>query len=392
MSVTVAAAHSIPLCVPHMTGTEFKYLRECIDTNFVSSVGPFVARFERQVADYVDSRYAVATVNGTAALHLGLLVVGVEPDDEVIVSTLTFIAPVNAIRYVGAYPVFIDADRHTWQLDPDRLADFLRHECDFSRGVLRNRRTGRRIRALLPVNIVGHSVDWDSVGSIAREYGLPIVEDATESLGARYNGTPTGRFGSVACFSFNGNKLITTGGGGMLVTDDSALGERARYLSTTAKDDDVEFIHGAVGYNYRLTNIQAAVGCAQMEHVDAFVSRKREIAARYAEALSIPGITPMREPPGVQSAFWMYTVLVEEREFGMDSRRLLAELGQRSIQTRPLWQPAHMSPAHRDVSAGARCPVAEWLNRTALSLPCSVGLTAQDQEAVTSAILQLRRG
>jgi perosamine synthetase len=380
------AAGEIPLCVPEIRGNEWAYVKECLDTNFVSSVGAFVTRFEDMIARYVGAPHAVATVNGTAALHVALLLAGVEAGDEVLVSTLTFIAPVNAIRYVGAWPVFVDAEPCYWQMDVAKAVDFLDRGCEWRAGELRNRATGRRVKAVVPVHILGHPVDMTPLLDAARRYGLVVVEDATESLGARYDGRMVGQLGDMACFSFNGNKLITTGGGGMLVTADEARARRAKYLTTQAKDDALEFVHGAVGYNYRLTNLQAALGCAQLELVDEYVAAKRRIAERYREGLSgVAGLSPMREAPWAESVFWLSSVLVDEGAFGMGSRALLRHLEQAGIQTRPLWQPGHLSPAHRG-SFATDCSTAERLNRDALSLPCSVGLTDDAQSRVIEAV------
>lgn len=379
----------VPLCEPALLGNEWAYVRECLDTGWVSSVGAFVDRFEKAVADAVGAAHAVATVNGTAALHTALLVAGVEPDDEVLVSTLTFIAPANAVRYVGAWPVFVDAQPDTWQMDPQRVADFLRRDCVWRDGALRNRATGRRVRAVLPVHVLGHPVDLDPILEAARSFELAIVEDATESLGAVYRGRPVGRLGDIACFSFNGNKLITTGGGGMIVTDRPDLAARARYLTTQAKDDPVEYVHHAVGYNYRLTNVQAALGVAQMERFAQCIAAKRRIAARYVEALAeLPGLTPMPAASWAESVYWLYTVLIDRRGSGLSSREVLARLAARKIQTRPLWQPLHRSPAHpgAPVLGGG---VAERLHRDALSLPCSVGLAPEDQDQVIQQLTEI---
>ena len=385
-----AEAGGIALCVPEIRGNEWTYVKECLDTNFVSSVGPFVDRFERLVAEYLGARHAVATVNGTAALHIALLVAGIEPDDEVLVSALTFIAPVNAIRYVGAWPVFIDAEPDYWQMDSARVAWFLQRECEWRHDELRNRTTGRRVRAIMPVHILGHPVDSDPMLDLAKTFDLAVIEDATESLGARYRGRMVGRLGHVACLSFNGNKLITTGGGGMVVTDNAEWAQRARYLTTQAKDDPLEFIHGEVGFNYRLTNIQAALGVAQMEQLDDFIAAKRQIAATYAAALQdVAGITPMPEAAWASSVFWLYTVLVNESEYGISARQLLGRLAACDIQTRPLWQPVNRSPAHR-TPVETHCPVAERVNRLALSLPCSVGLTPDQHARVLAAIRDAR--
>ncbi len=381
-----AAEGTIPLCVPEIRGNEWKYIKECLDTNWVSSVGPFVDRFERELAGYVGTKYAVATCNGTAALHIALLVAGVQPNDEVLVSTLTFIAPANAIRYVGAWPVFMDAEPDYWQMDPEKVVDFLEKECQWRNGALYNKTTGRRVKALLPVHILGHPVDMDPILEVARKYNLVVIEDATESLGAKYKERMVGTLGDIACFSFNGNKIITTGGGGMIVTDNEAWVRKAKYLSTQAKDDPVEYIHNEIGYNYRLTNIQAAMGCAQLEQLEDYITAKRRIAADYTEALqNVPGITSMCEADWAFSIFWIYTVLVDAARYGMSSRALLRKFGGAGIQTRPLWQPAHRSPAHVQCQA-YHCYVAERLNRDALSLPCSIGLTIAEQQGVVNSV------
>jgi perosamine synthetase len=377
---------TIPLCEPDLRGNEWAYIKECLDTNWVSSVGPFVDRFERSVATYVGAQYGVATVTGTAALHIALLVVGVQPDDEVLVSTLTFIAPANAIRYCGAWPVFIDAEPHHWQMDPEQVADFLGRECCWVNGALHNKTTRRRVRAILPVHILGHPVDMDPILHLARTYNLTVIEDATESLGAQYKGGMVGHLSDIGCFSFNGNKTITTGSGGMLVTDNADWACKAKYLTTQAKDNAVEYIHYEVGYNYRLTNLQAAMGCAQMERLEAHIAAKRCIATTYTAALrQVPGLTPLPEAPWAFSTFWLYTVLVDQERYGLDRQSLMRHLAEDGMQTRPLWQPLHRSPAHHS-NVPRLCPIAERLQRTALSLPCSVHL-ASDQYRIITAIL-----
>lgn len=387
---TPAAADVIPLIVPEIRGNEWKYVKECLDTNWVSSVGSYVDRFEKMVAERAGTKYAIATVNGTAALHIALMLAGVEADDEVLVSSLTFIAPANAIRYLGAWPVFIDAEARYWQIDPEGVIDFLEDRCHWDGHILRNRQTGRRVKAILPVHILGHPVDLDPILSVAAKYSLPVIEDATEGLGALYRGKSLGGIGQVGCFSFNGNKIITTGGGGMLVTNNAEWAARAKYMTTQAKDDPIEYVHNAVGYNYRLTNLLAAMGCAQMEQLDAFVEAKRQIAGRYQESLAtLTGILVPEEAEWASSTFWMYTVLIDDKKSHINSRELLRELAAQKIQTRPLWQPIHRSLAH-DASASPSCPNSEALYRQAISLPCSVGLTPSDQgrviEALTNAL------
>jgi len=382
----VSAEGTIPLSVPEIKGNEWKYVKECLDTNWVSSVGPFVSRFEQMLAEYVDAKHAVATVNGTAALHVALLVSGIKPEEEVLVPALTFIAPANAVRYAGAWPVFIDVEPEHWQLDPQKVRDFIDQQCHSTEGKLINKSSGRRIHAILPVHVLGHPCDMDALFKIAREFELAVVEDATECLGAKYKNRKVGSESDVACFSFNGNKIITTGGGGMIVTSNPEWAERARYLTTQAKDDPFAYVHNEVGFNYRLTNIQAAIGCAQMEQLERFVDRKREIAATYDRELqNVSGISFMKEASWALSTSWLYTVLIDERKYGLDSRALLERLNQNGIQSRPLWQPMHRSPAHKD-SQSFNVRVADALHRDGVSLPCSVGLTDVDQARVISTI------
>ena len=384
----IGSPGTIPLSVPFLGGNEWKYVKECLDTNWVSSVGSFVDRFERLVAEAVGVSHAVATVNGTAALHIALQLAGVGPDDEVVMSDLTFIAPANAVRYLGAWPVFIDAEPRYWQLDPQKLHDFLRHECALSNGAVRNRHTGRRIAAILPVHILGQTCEIEAIVREADAFGIPVIEDATESLGASRGGKASGSFGALGCFSFNGNKILTTGGGGMVVTNDAQLAGRARYLTTQAKDDPLEFVHGEVGYNYRLVNVLAAIGVAQMERLSAHVAEKRAIAGRYEQAFRrIAGLSCPAEPENAFSTFWLYSILLDEALAGTSSRALLKHLESRGIQARPLWQPMHLSPAHRG-SYAVDCSVAERLNREALSIPCSVGLSESDQGRVVDAVTE----
>jgi len=377
----------IPLCVPEISGNERAYIKDCLDTNWVSSVGAFVNSFEKMLAEYVGTKYAVATTSGTAALHIALLVAGVQQDDEVLISTLTFIAPANAIRYVGAWPAFIDAEPQYWQMDPQQVVDFLENKCKWRHGALFNKITHRRVRAIIPVHILGHPCDMDPILEIARKYNLRVIEDAAESLGAQYKGLMVGHLSDISCFSFNGNKIITTGGGGMLVTDNEAWARKARYLTTQAKDNAIEYIHNEIGYNYRLTNIQAAMGCAQLEQLDSFIKSKRRIAATYTEVLKdIAGIETMPQASWAKSTYWMFTILFNSTERKNGSRKILNALNESKIQTRPLWQPMHLSSAHKG-SQHSPCPVAERLNRDALSLPCSIGISDDELQFVIDALI-----
>ncbi|HBH00779.1 MAG: aminotransferase DegT [Elusimicrobia bacterium GWA2_69_24] len=368
----------IPLSVPSLKGNELKYVTECIETEWVSSAGPFVTRFERDVARYLEIPSAVACINGTAALHTALLLTGVGPEDEVVVPTLTFIAPVNAVRYVGAHPVFMDCD--DWlNLDAEKLAEFLARECEPGDRGLVNRASGRRVAAVLVVHVFGHPARLAPLLGLARQFRLPLIEDATEALGSTYEGWDgarryAGTLGDVGCLSFNGNKLVTTGGGGMLLTRDAAVAERARYLTTQAKDDGERFVHHEVGYNYRLTNVQAAIGCAQLERVEEFIRIKRENFAAYRRCLAdVPGLRLIEEPPGTRSNYWHYTLVVDEDRYGQSADTLRRRLAERAIETRPIWELNHRQRPYRDCHA-YRIEKAVRYHARSVNLPCSVGL------------------
>ncbi len=378
----------IPLSEPELSGREWTYVKQCLDTGWVSSAGPFVQRFEEQMAELIGVRYAVATSSCTAALHMALKVAGVEPEDEVLVPSLTFVASANAVRHANAWPVFIDAEPNYWQLDARLAEEFLRRRCRSKGGALVNKGSGRRVRAIMPVHVLGHPVDCDAVCEVARRYGLPIVEDAAESIGARYKDRMVGSHGDIACFSFNGNKTITTGGGGMIVTDNEQWAARARYLTTQAKDDPLEYVHAEVGYNYRLSNVLAAIGCAQLEGLEQAVQAKRRIAEHYRQSLgSIEGICVFEEAPEAYCGYWMSAVLVDAPRFGMSSRELCSYLETHGIQTRPLWQPMHAIGAYQECES-IITGVADRLAEGGLCLPCSAGMSDQDLHRVTQAIHQ----
>ncbi len=381
----------IPLAVPNISGREWEYVKEALDTGWVSSAGLHVEAFEEEFARATGASRAIAVASGTAALHLSLLAVGVRPGDEVVMPSLTFIAPANAVRYVGAFPAFVDVDERYWQMDAGALRRYLEDDCAPGDDGPVSKHTDRPVRAVLPVDILGHPVDLSAIADVAHEFGLAIVEDATESLGAQYRGVELGSITSPTCFSFNGNKLITTGGGGMVTTDDAEQAGRIRHLSTQAKDDELRYQHGEVGFNYRLTNVQAAIGRAQLERLDEFVAKKRAIANRYDAAFrSVPGIDMQPEAPWARSASWLSTALVDVRLTRGDPAVISIELDASGIQTRPLWEPLHRSAAHRD-SYHAPCPVADAVHARALSLPCSTSLTDEDQERVIGALTSLVR-
>jgi perosamine synthetase len=375
----------IPLAVPYLHGNEQRYLEECIRTNWVSYVGPFVSRFETEFAKAVGSAHAVAVNSGTAALHVGLLGVGVRPGDLVLVPDLTFIAPANAVRYCGADPVFIGVTRATWQLDVALIERYLLERCEIRDGTTRHKTSGRRVAAIVPVDLLGHAVDMDPLVALAKRGGIAIVEDATETLGGTYRGRSVGTLGEVGCFSFNGNKIITSGGGGMITTDDRERARRMKYLSTQARDDAKEYVHESIGFNYRLTSLQAAVGLAQLEMLDEHVRRKREIAGRYsAELGDVPGVTLPAQAPWAASTYWLYTILVDHPA-RRTSRELIADLAAEQIEARPLWAPLHEQRPYRNAEA-FEVGTSRWLYERAVSLPCSVGLAESDQARVIATV------
>ncbi len=376
----------IPVAVPCFRGREWEYLKQCLDTNWVSSAGPFVERFEQVMAEYTGTAHAVAVSSGTAALHTALMVAGIKPDDEVLVSDFTFIAPANAIRHAGAWPVFIDASADTWQMDPDLVYRFLSENCVRQGNRTINRQTGRTVSAIIPVHILGHPVDMDPIMDLAAQYDLIIIEDAAESLGATYGSRQVGSMGKFGCFSFNGNKLITSGGGGMLVTDDLHLARKARHITSQAKMAALDFRHDEVGYNYRLTNIQAALGLAQLEQVDEFLAAKRAIAAVYTLALGdVPGISTMPRAPWADSTWWLYTILVDPKKYGHTNLQLMQMLKAEGISTQARWQPLHETEAHKGAQAVVN-GVSKDLHLRALTLPCSVNLKTEQAYRISKLI------
>ena len=371
----VAIKNMIPLSEPEISGNEWKYIKECLDTGWVSSVGKYVTQFEEMIANYVETKYAVATVNGTSALHISLLSCGVQPDDEVIVPTLTFIAPVNVVRYCGAHPVFMDCDIDTLCIDVQKVIDFLDNECEQQRdGYTYNKRSGRRISAIIPVHIFGHPVDMDVLFEFCEKNHINIIEDATESLGSQYGERKTGSFGIIGCFSFNGNKIITTGGGGMVVTDDKNLTNKIRHLTTQAKKDPFEYDHNEIGYNYRLTNIQAAMGVAQMERLEEFIEIKRKNAIIYKELLSnTEDVKFLWEKAWAKSNFWFYTVKVQRDH----KKPLMNSLLARNIQIRPIWKLIHTLPMYKDCFTYQIQNAVDSYERC-INLPCSVSLKEEE--------------
>ncbi|MEZ5031463.1 MAG: LegC family aminotransferase [Saprospiraceae bacterium] len=372
----------IPLSIPHLSGNEWNYVKECLDTGWVSSAGAFVERFESEVAKYVESPYAIAAINGTGALHIALQLMDVQQGDYVIVPDLTFVASCNAIRYTGADPLLMDIDPETWQLDLDLLENFLQEQTIRNQdGTCRFRRDDRIIRAIMPVHVLGNMVDMHRLMALARKHGLAVVEDATEALGSTCQGQHAGTFGDMGCFSFNGNKIITTGGGGMIVTNDQKLAKRAKHLTTQAKVSTEEYIHDEIGYNYRLVNILAAIGVAQMEQLPSFVLHKQEMDAYYRRHLAGVGDIEFQQiSSGISSNGWLFTVRTRRM------RELLHFLNEQGVQSRPFWMPMHQLPMFASSPYIQTGNQADQVYQTALSIPSSTQLQETDWARVVETI------
>lgn len=363
-----------PLHEPRFFGNEQQYVRDCIASTFVSSVGAYVERFERDLAGFTGARRAVAVVNGTAALHVALRLAGVLPEDEVIMPALTFVATANAVHYVGATPHFADSSEDTLGIDPVALRDWLKHSAEVTGWGARNRKTGRQIRALLPMHTFGHPCDLDGLLSVAFDYKLAVVEDAAESLGSYYHGRHVGTFGLLGALSFNGNKIITTGGGGAILTNDDHLADYAKHLTTTAKvANRWEFVHDEIGYNFRMPNINAALGCAQLEQVQEFLDSKRRLTMRYLDAMAtVPMARLVQEPIGSVSNYWLQTLLLDKSMCEHRDEILLAT-NEAGFMTRPSWRLMHRLVPYQDCPR-APLSTAESIVERAINLPSSAGL------------------
>jgi perosamine synthetase len=359
----------LPVAAPSLGERELRYVSECVLSGWVSSAGSFVTRFEEMFAGFCGTQHAVALNNGTAALHLALLALGVGPGDEVIVPAFTFVATANAVTYTGATPVFVDSAPDTWTIDPALVEQVVTP----------------RTKAIIPVHVYGHPADMDPLLELARDHHLAVVEDAAEAHGARYRGRPVGSLGDIGIFSFYGNKIVTTGEGGMCVTDRDDIAQRLRVLRNHGMTSPGRYWHERLGFNYRLTNLQAAVGVAQMERIDEILAAKRAIGAAYAQALrSVPGVLLQQEAEWAASVCWLVSVLVDEEELGVGRDRLVAELGE-DADTRPLFTPLHRQPIYvRD--GGPALPVAERLGATGLSLPSAVDLRGNEIQRVVDRI------
>lgn len=371
------------LSAPNICGNEWKYVKECLDTGWVSSVGSYVNKFEQMLAQYTGAKYAVATSSGTTALHISLLLAGVKSGDYVIAPNITFIASLNSIIYTGARPILMDVDLYNWQIDLNLLEQFL-HTNTFinDQGESCYKNDGKRIAAIMPVHVLGYTCNIDRLLEICKTYNLTIVEDATEALGSFYNGKHPGTFGQLGCISFNGNKIITTGGGGMILTNDEFLARRAKHLTTQAKADSFEYYHDEVGYNYRLVNVLAAIGVAQMELLPEFVEKKQSIAHRYKTALAdIGDITFQVSVEKLVANDWLFTMKSNRQ------KELLERLNKASLQSRPFWVPMNRLPMFQNDIFYQTDDISKKLYDTCLSIPCSTQMSIQEQEQVIDEII-----
>lgn len=373
--------HRVYLSPPHMSPRERELLLDAFDSNWVAPLGPHVDAFEREFAQKMGIPNAVALSSGTAALHIAMQLIGVQAEDEVLTSSLTFAATANAITYLGARPVFIDSEASSWNMDPSRLEEAIRD----------GKRRGKLPKTVVVVDLYGQCADYNSIGAICHRDGIPVIEDAAEALGAYYNGTPAGRFGAFGCFSFNGNKIITTSGGGMLVTEDAEAARMARFLATQARDPAPHYEHSHIGYNYRMSNLLAAVGRGQLSVLVSRVEKRRENFAYYMENLrDLPGISFMPEPAQCRSTRWLTCMLVDAAEFGATREVIRLALEAENIEARPVWKPMHLQPVFRDCrSYGGE--VAAQLFADGLCLPSGSNLADDDRSRVVEIIRAVGR-
>lgn len=366
---TFNAEEFIPLHEPRFIGNEKKYLNDCIDSTFVSSVGKYIDTFEKKFAAFVGSKYAIATVNGTAALHISLILADVKKEYEVITQPLTFIATCNAISYIGAKPIFVDVDLDTMGLSPDSLKNFLETNCEVIQNRCVNKTTGKTVKACVPMHTFGHPCRIDEIKEICDEWHINLVEDAAESLGSYYKEKHTGTFGKVSAFSFNGNKIITSGGGGVIVTDDESLAKRAKHITTTAKiPHPYEYVHDEIGYNYRLPNINAALLVAQLEQLDNFLASKRELALKYKEFFSTTQAQFIEEPKESKSNYWLQAVLLKDKN---QRDEFLEFTNKNGVMTRPIWRLMNELEMFKDCQC-TELTNAKYLEERVVNIPSSV--------------------
>ncbi|WP_224490279.1 LegC family aminotransferase [Robertkochia flava] len=377
----------IPLSIPELNGNEWTYVKECLDTGWISSAGAYVTKFEDMVAEYCCAKYGIACMNGTVGLHVAQIVSGVTADDHVIAPNITFIATLNAIKYTGAQPILIDVDPGSWQMDLELLEEFLAEGCEMreegGETFTFNKKTGKRIKAIMPVHVLGNMGDMDRLITIAEKYHLDIIEDTTEALGSTFKGQHAGTFGKLGVFSFNGNKIISTGGGGVIVTDDEELAKRAKHLTTQAKTSAMEYIHDEIGYNYRLVNVLAAIGVAQMEQFPEILKKKHTMDAFYREQLKGVGDIQFQEvTSGVEANGWLFTFKTSRM------RELLDYLNANGVQSRPFWMPMNQLSMFTEEIYITKEDHSNSVYEQCISIPSSAGITQQQLETVVQTIKQ----
>jgi perosamine synthetase len=375
----------IPLSIPHLEGNEWTYVKECLDTGWISSAGAYVNQFEQQVADYVGARYGVACMNGTAGLHIAQLLLGIGEEAHVLTPNVTFIATLNAISYAGAEPILVDVDPANWQMDLDLLDAWMEAQTSWVQLEGKQWRvygqTGKPIKAIMPVHVLGNMGNIDQLVALAQKYNLEIIEDSTEALGSFYNGRHAGTFGKIGVFSFNGNKIISTGGGGVIVTDDAELAKRAKHLTTQAKTSAMEYIHDEIGYNYRLVNVLAAIGVAQMERFEGLLEKKQRMDAYYRQELAGVGDIVFQEvPDGVVPNGWLFTFKTSRM------RALLTHLNDNGIQSRPFWMPMNQLDMFKDKLYIQNNDQSAEIYNTCISIPSSAGISPEELQTVVAAI------
>jgi perosamine synthetase len=385
----------IPLSVPNLKGRELEYVTKAIETEWVSTGGGYIDDFEKRIASYLKVETAVACQSGTAGLHLALMLSGVEYSDEVIVPTLTFIAAVNPVKYLGAEPIFMDCD-DTLNMDLEKLEEFCFNECYISENGLVNKHTQKRVKAVVIVHVFGNMADMEKLMEITSKYKLKVIEDSTEALGTyctsgKYSGKFAGTIGDFGVYSFNGNKIITTGGGGMLVAREKCLAEKAKYLSTQSKDDELYYVHHEIGYNYRMTNLQAALGVAQLEQLEKFVETKTQNYNNYKIQLDlINGLSLLEFNKDIRPNYWFYSLIIDKEKYGLDRDELLKALSSKKIQTRPIWGLIHEQKPYINSQSYKIEKADDYLNKI-LSIPCSTSLSSEDVDYIVSTIRSLKK-
>jgi perosamine synthetase len=364
---------SIPVCEPKLYGNELELVTDCIKTNWISSKGKYIERFEKEFANFCGVKHGIAVFNGTVAIHLALISAGIKTGDEVIVPAFTTVCSTNPIFYCNAKPVLVDAEPKTWNIDPTKIEKAITN----------------KTKAILPVHLYGHPCDMDAITEIAKKHGLLVIEDAAEAHGAEYRGKRVGSFGDISTFSFYANKIITTGEGGMLLTDDAAIADRARSLRDQAYGKENRFMHESIGFNYRMTNLQAAIGCAQMKHIGESIEARRKNAKLYNSLLqNVGGITLPPEAKWAKNAYWMYTIMLE-KSFGTDRDTVMKLLERNGIGTRPVFYPIHNQPAYGGYFRGEKYPVAEELSKKGINLPSANALTKNEIERVVDTLVKI---